>query len=80
MASCVTVARCTGVRGFTKKDNSPAYNLSLALDDGANVTVMVNGTCPSFPFGTPLSVGFDLNVFQGKVNGIRVASVEEYKK
>lgn len=80
MASCFTVARCSGVRGFIKKDNSPAYNLSLALDDGANITVMVNGPCPSFSFGTLLSVGFDLIVFQSKVNGIKVVSVEEAKK
>lgn len=80
MASCLTVARFVGSRPFIKKDGNPGYNLSVALDSGDSVTFMGNGQCPSFPFGTAVSIGFDLNIFQGKVNGIRLESVEEYGK
>lgn len=80
MASCVTVARFVGARPFVNKNGNPAYNLSVALESGDSVTFMGSGDCPMFAFGTPVSIGFDLNVFQGKVNGVRLQSVEEYKK
>ena len=80
MASCVTVARFVGSRPFIKKDGYPGYNLSVALDSGDTVTMMGSGDCPIFEFGTPVSIGFNLRVFQGKINGVSLESVEEYKK
>lgn len=79
MASCMMVARCVGVRPYVKKDNSPAYVLTVAMDNGSTIELFGSGSCNSYPFGTVVSVGFDLNIYNGKVNGLRVESVKEYK-
>lgn len=79
MASCLMVARCVGVRGYTKKDNTPAFTLTVATDSGDSVQLFGSGSCPNYPFGTELSIGFDLSIFNGKVNGLRLESVKEYK-
>lgn len=80
MASCMMVARCVGVRTYQKKDNSPAYVLTVAMDNGSSIELFGSGSVNSYPFGTLLSVSFDLTVFNGKVNGLRVENVKEYKQ
>lgn len=79
MSSCMMVAKCVGVRSYVKKDNTPAYVLTVAMDNGSIIELFGNGSIHSYPFGTDLTVGFDLNVFNGKVNGLRVETVKEYK-
>lgn len=79
MASCMMIARTVGVRPYVKKDNSPAYVLTVAMDNGSSIELFGSGSCPAFPFGTAVSVNFDLNIFNGKVNGLRVEDVKEYK-
>lgn len=80
MASCMMIAKAVGVRPYTKKDGSPAYTLSVAMENGGTVELYGSGSCPIFPFGTDVTVSFDLNIFNGKVNGVRLESVKEYKK
>lgn len=79
MASCMMIARVCGIRPYIKKDNTPGYTLSISMDDGTTLPLPCSGTNPGYPFGSMVSINFDLNVFNGKVNGIRVDSVKEYK-
>lgn len=80
MASCMMIAKAVGVRPYVKKDGTAAYSISVAMDNGSTFEMYGTGQCPVFPFGTDVTVSFDLNVFNGKVNGVRLESVKEYKK
>lgn len=79
MSDCVFIGRCVGVRNYTKKDNTPACILSMADSQGQILEFLGNGTVPSYPFGTPLSVDFNIGMFNGKISRLNMESLKEVK-
>lgn len=79
MSDCMMIGRCVGVRNYQKKDGTPACVLSVADSHGSILEFYGNNKYPEYPFGTHVSVGFDIRLFNGKPSGLNFSDVKEVK-
>lgn len=79
MADCMMIGRCVGVRNYTKKDGAPGCILSVADSSGQVLEFVGDKVYPEFPFGTLVSVGFSLRMFNGKPSGLNFSDLKEAK-
>lgn len=80
MADCMMVGRCVGVRNYKKKDNSDGVKVSIADSHGSILEFFGNHALTEFPFGTPVTVVFDINVFNGRPSGLVIDELKEVKE
>lgn len=79
MAACMMVGKCVGVRNYMKKDGKPGCNAKIADNDGNIFEMLGNGTFPTFPFGTEVTVSFDVGFFNGKPSNFYMTNIIEAK-
>ncbi|MDE6947697.1 MAG: hypothetical protein K2P14_10990 [Anaeroplasmataceae bacterium] len=80
MSDCVMQGNCVRVRNYKKKDNSTGCVVSMVDSLGEIIEFLGSGSFPEYPMGTPLRIGFNIRMFNGKPSGLNFDELMEVKK